>query len=186
MTERYFSDEQPPCLSQLEIRSLANRAVLHGELYDVDYPDEQRQDAPRPHRYVLKLDPTPLQAYKQRQTSSNFETITNVELEYAEAQVIEAGEAPLEPEVRLMIVSRIASEFDARWVVNKDAIYHLPLAAEGSCFVTETYYDEKGRINFTSGRGEDTMTDLMAVLQQLQDEERPMTDEDLQLLRTVV
>lgn len=177
MHERYESSEPSPRLSELEVRSLANRALLSGEIHDVDFPGEQRGDRPQPHRFVLQLDPAPLQAYIQQRSSGDLETISYVEIEYDEAYHIEPDELPLESDVRVTVISRIESGFDATLTVDKETIYRLPIDPSSDSIVSESYYDERGRIGHTN--------DLRENLRQMQDEERLLTLEDVALLRAI-
>ncbi|HET8884313.1 MAG TPA: hypothetical protein VFM68_02480 [Candidatus Saccharimonadales bacterium] len=181
MNEQYSHENEPVNLSPLEVRSLANQAKLQGERYDVDYADEQAKDMPQPYRYVLELDPAPLQAYKESLPNANLEVINKVIINYNEPYVINTGEAPLESTVSVSITSTISNDIDVAMSVQKVVDYDLPFNQETDSVVTESYFNEDGK-HFGYMEGQD----IELTLQQWADDRRPLNDDDLQLLRVIV
>jgi hypothetical protein len=172
----YYNGPSNPGLSELEIRSLANRALLHGQIRDVDYPDEQLKDRPQPHTYALSLDPSVLHDYYANQPLEQLELPVSVAIEYEEARIIEAGQPIVEPAVYVVIASTLTMDGQP---VYKDTTYHLPLNPHEPAEAVEVYSDAKGRLT-----GE--FSNITDALQAMMSEARPLTDDDIRLLRLII
>jgi hypothetical protein len=175
MNERY-NEPPAPRLSELEIRSLANRAVLRGEISDVDYPDEQLKDRPRPHLYALPLDPSMLSDYYENQPFDQMEIPVSLKIEYGDARVLEVGEPLVEATVYVVIVTKLAVDGDP---VYKDTTYHLPLGPDEEAAVIEVYFDSKGRIVKEFASLEEAHEAMAGGL-------RLLTEDDVHLLRLII
>jgi hypothetical protein len=179
MSEKYNESNDHPHLTSEEVRTLAEVIMLNKEtrVEDVDYPEDQLRDRPRPHHFTLQIDPEPFRILHAKWLHNGFETITNVELEYVDPRVLDISEPLTRPTVFISIASLVYDSVDPTFNIRKDVVYMLPIDVTERALVKESYTDA------SHSRYELLHDDMREMLEMLAAETRPMNERDVELLR---
>lgn len=180
MSELYENNDNYPHLNLWELKKLAERAKLIGDIKNVDYPDEQLQTEAQPYSYVLSIDAEPFEVLVEEWRRRGFETVTTAEIEYTEARVLDTGEPLVPPIVYVSISSIIYHPPDPRFFIMKDTVYMLPLVSHGKGVVKEAY-SENGPSLYELFEG-----DRRRILEMRAGEMRHLTQDDIDLLRILL
>lgn len=172
MNERPRNDREYLQLSPTETDELIMRAVIDGEMVDVDYADVQSLELSKPHAYIVEVDTENIQTHKDNQ-GIFAEEITKATLEYNDARLLRIGGPILPAKIAITVESQILSEINPMVLYEKDAIYTLMLDARSQWEVTESYSEGERSLN----------ADLAAGERALSNDPRPLLHEELSLLR---
>jgi hypothetical protein len=177
MSETYNESNEHPHLTSEEVRALAERVILTGQVKDVDYPDDQPAGRQQPHVFILEVEPESFRILNAEWLHNSIEMLTSVEIEYDDPRVLDVNEPQTQQTVYISLSSLIFDSTDPTFNIRKDAVYILPLDVTQRALVKESYAEA------SHGRYELLHDDLREMLEMLAAETRPMNNRDVELLR---